>query len=124
MAQNQIFKSAPAVVLVAGLKVGNSTSADLTGRTNSSKTPADGGLVISKGFKMGDVSIATIETVDGQSSRLLRSIRDNEVIQVMFSSGGDTVVVTGTWDEFTRKSVVDRGTTDGSYKMSGALSFL
>jgi len=124
MAQNQIFKSAPAVVLVSGVKVGNSTSADLTGRTNSSKTPADAGLVISKGFKMGDVSIATIETVDGQSSRLLRSIRDNEVIQVMFSSGGDTVVVTGTWDEFTRKSVVDRGTTDGSYKMSGALSFL
>lgn len=124
MPQQQIFKTAPAVVTIDDIKVGTATGQDMTVRTNSQKTPADGGLVVSKGFQLGDVSINTIVTTDGQEGRLVQAARDNRVITVLFTVGGNTISIKGTFDEFSRKSIVDRGTTDGSYKMSGAVGYL
>lgn len=122
--QNNIFITAPAVVLFKGQKVANASTAQLSVRTNSGKTPTSDGLVISKGFKMGDVTFATLETVDGESSRFMQALFNDEIFQVVFVQGGDTITVDGTFDEASRNSIYERGTTEGSYKMSGTTNLL
>jgi hypothetical protein len=122
--QNQIFLTAPAVVLFKGTKVANASTATLSIRTNSSKTPSSDGLVVSTGFKMGDVTFGTLETVDGASSRFMRALFDNEIFQVVFVQGGQTITVDGTFDEASRTATYERGSTEGSYKMSGTVELL
>ena len=121
-----IFLTASAIVTVGvganGTKVANATTHQLTFRTNSGKTPASDGLVISRGFFMGDVTLATMETVDGQSNTLKRAAANNDVVTVAFTHGGMTFVIVGTFDEFSLNSTVERGATEGSYKISGKIS--
>lgn len=122
--QNQIFLTAPAVVLLKGTKVANATTATLSIRTNSSKTPTSDGLAISTGFKMGDVSFSTLETVDGESARFMTALFANEIFQCVFVQGGQTITVDGTFDEASRTATYERGSTEGSYKMSGTVELL
>jgi hypothetical protein len=122
--QNQIFLTAPAVVLFKGIKVANASTATLTLRTNSTKTPTSDGLVISKGFKMGDVTFGTLETVDGESARFMTALFNDEIFQVVFVQGGQTITVDGTFDEASRTATYERGSTEGSYKMSGTTNLL
>lgn len=121
---NKVFTTAPGVLFVAGVKVANLTGHDLAVRTNSQKTPTGDGLAISRGFLMGDVSLNTIETVDGQSKRLDLAVANGEILIAQFFHGGSTHQVEGTFDEMTKRSVIDRGTTEGGYKLSGAYSLL
>src|SRR5688572_28029614 len=100
--QCQIFLTAPAVVLIKGIKVANASTATLSIRTNSTKTSTSDGLVISKGFKMGDVTFGMLETVDGESARFMRALFDDEIFQVVFVQGGQTITVDGTFDEASR----------------------
>lgn len=123
-AQNNIFITAPAVVLFKGIKVANSSTATLSVRTNSTKTPVSDGLTISKGFKMGDVTFGTLETVDGQSRRFMQALFADEIFLTVFVHGGQTVTVEGTFDEASRTTTYERGTTEGSYKMSGVVELL
>lgn len=122
--QNQIFLTAPAVVLFKGTKVANASTATLSIRTNSTKTPTSDGLVISKGFKMGDVTFGTLETVDGESARFMTALYNDEIFQVVFAQGGQTITVDGTFDEASRTATYERGSTEGSYKMSGTTNLL
>lgn len=125
MAQpDRIFLTAAAVVAVTGQKIANATTHSLSVRTNSGKTPTNDGLVISKGFYMGDITIATLETVDGQQNRLTRAAFNGEVLTVTFAFGGLTIVITGTFDEVSKNSIVERGATEGNYKISGAVKVL
>ena len=78
--------------------------------------------MISRGFFMGDVTLATMETVDGQSNTLKRAAANNDVVTVAFTHGGLTFVIVGTFDEFSLNSTVERGATEGSYKISGKIS--
>lgn len=123
---DRIFLTAPAVVSVGAgggspTKVANAMTHSLSVRTNSQKTPTNDGLVISKGFYMGDVTIATMETVDGQQNRLIRALFANDIITVAFAQGGLTIVVQGTFDEMSKNSITERGTTEGNYKVSGSV---
>ncbi len=120
----KVFTTAPGVLFVQGVKVANLTGHDLAVRTNSQKTPTGDGLAISRGFQMGDVSLNTIETVDGQSRRLHVAAANGEIVIAQFFHGGSTHQVEGTFDEVSLRSVVDRGTTEGGYKFSGAYSLL
>jgi hypothetical protein len=120
MAQpDRIFLTSSAVVALNGQKVANATTHSYSIRTNSGKTPTNDGLVISKGFLMGDVTVATLETVDGQQNFMIDQLFDGDVVTVTFTHGGRTVVITGTYDEASKNSVVERGSTEGSYKISG-----
>ena len=122
--QNNIFITAPAVVLFKGIKVANASTAQLSLRTNSQKTPTSDGLVISKGFKMGDVTFATLETVDGTSNRFMTALFNDEIFEVVFVHGGQVITVNGTFDEASRNSIYERGTTEANYKMSGSTNLL
>lgn len=125
MAQpDRIFLTAAAVVAVGGQKVANATTHSISIRTNSGKTPTNDGLVISRGFFMGDVTIATLETVDGQQNTLTRAAFNSEVLTITFTFGGLTIVITGTFDELSKNSVVERGATEGSYKISGQVKIV
>ena len=125
MAQpTKVFTTAPGVLFVKNVKVANLTGHDLSIRTNSQKTPTSDGLAISRGFQMGDVSMQTIETVDGQSRRLDLAAANGEIIVAQFYHGGSVHQVEGTFDEVSKRSIVDRGTTEGTYKFSGAYTLI
>lgn len=120
---NQIFKTASAIVAVKNKKVANCTASDFSYRTGKQNIPMSDGLGISKGFGIGEVSISTVETVDGISSKdIIRLVINQDVINVSFTQGGVTFVITGTFDEMSKKAMIERGTTEGSYRFSGVVT--
>jgi hypothetical protein len=124
MAQpNQIFKTSAAITTVKGRKVANCTASDFSYRTGKQNIPMSDGLAISKGFGIAEISISTVETVDGISSKdIIALVINQEIITISFTQGGVTFVIAGTFDEMSKKTMIERGTTEGSYRFSGVLS--
>lgn len=124
MAQpNQIFKTAAAISTVKNRKVANCTASDFSYRTGKQNIPMSDGLGISKGFGIAEINISTVETVDGVSSKnIIDLVMSQEVINVSYTQGGVTFVITGTFDEMSKKAMIERGTTEGSYRFSGVLT--
>ena len=112
--------TAPAILTINGIKVAN-TQIAFSLRTNSGKTPSSEGLVVSVGFKMGDVTISEIAPIDGQNNRLIDAIFNDEIISAVFSHAGRNISIKGTFDEASKTSIVERGTTEGTFKFSGAV---
>lgn len=118
----QIFKGNPAVLRVNGIKVANVTSTDVDYNPNKSNVPMSGGLGISKGFPIGMVNISTFETTGGLSSQdIISAIVNQDIVEVEFTQGGVTFIVTGTGEKMSKKSQTDKGMTDGTYAFSGAV---
>lgn len=124
-APTQIFKGNAAVVRVNGDKIATCTSSDVDYATNKSNVPMSDGLGISKGFPIGTVNLSTFETTSGLSSvAMAQLIADQDIIQIEFTQGGQTILVTGTGEKFSKKSQTDKGMTDGTYSFSGAVQIL
>jgi hypothetical protein len=118
----QVFKGNPAVLRVNGIKIANVTSTDVDYNTNKANVPMSGGLGISKGFPIGMVNISTFETTGGLSSQdIISAIANQDVVEVEFTQGGVTFIVTGTGEKMSKKSQTDKGMTDGTYAFSGAV---
>lgn len=124
-APTQVFKGNAAVVRVNGDKVANCTSSDVDYNTNKSDVPMSDGLGISSGYPIGTVNISTFETVSGLSSDIMiELIANQDVIQIEFTQGGKTILVTGTGQKFSKKSQTDKRMTDGTYSFSGAVQII
>lgn len=118
----QVFKGNPAVLRVNGVKIANVTSTDVDYNTNKANVPMSGGLGISKGFPIGMVNVSTFETTGGLSSQdIISAIANQDVVEVEFTQGGVTFIVTGTGEKMSKKSQTDKGMTDGTYAFSGAV---
>lgn len=118
----QVYKGNPAVLRVNGTKVANVTSTDVDYNTNKANVPMSGGLGISKGFPIGTVNISTFETAGGLSSQdIINAIVNQDIVEVEFTQGGVTFIVTGTGEKMSKKSQTDKGMTDGSYAFSGSV---
>lgn len=124
-APTQVFKGNAAVVRVNNKKVGECTSSDVDGNTNKADVPMSDGLGISRGFPIGTITISTFQPVAGLTTAdIVSAILDQDIVQVEFTQGGITIVVTGTGQKFGLKSQVDKGMTDGSFAFSGVVQKL